>query len=316
MDALVGAGGWGYFTGGLEAYARGFRFVELNASFYRPVPEAYARRWRSQAPEGFVFSLKANRKISHMERLQASAQARAAYAHDLRIARILRSPFIILETPADLALETDELAGLRELAAMTPPGLRIGLEARRYRGQGLPVGLRSAMEDEGILDVVDVSQMAPRVADDQVYTRVFGPGPANIYQFDDEEVREIDRRSGDVVQAAFAFHGVRMYADAARFLTFKRTGSFPPATSAFGVASLDEVMRPDAKFPATREELERDHGWKVIDLDDHTRAHVARLLETIPSRRYEALEEVLSEIKTRGFWDRSANPGGPDPGAK
>ena len=30
MDALAGAGGWGYFSGGLEAYARGFRFVEVN----------------------------------------------------------------------------------------------------------------------------------------------------------------------------------------------------------------------------------------------------------------------------------------------
>src|SRR5438874_12061944 len=60
MDALIGAGGWGYFTGGLESYARGFRFVEVNASFYRPVPDAYARRWRSRVPAEFVFALKAS----------------------------------------------------------------------------------------------------------------------------------------------------------------------------------------------------------------------------------------------------------------
>src|SRR5438046_9107217 len=102
MDPMVGAGGWGYFTGGLEAYARGFRFVEVNASFYRPVPEAYARRWRSRVPADFVFALKASQIITHVDKLQATARGRKALAHDLRIAGILRAPCVLLETPARL----------------------------------------------------------------------------------------------------------------------------------------------------------------------------------------------------------------------
>jgi uncharacterized protein YecE (DUF72 family) len=297
MEALVGAGGWGYFAGGLEAYARGFRFVELNASFYRPVPERYARRWRSSVPDDFVFSVKANRTITHSDRIRASAGARKSFAHDLRVARILRSPFVVLETPAELRIGADEVTGLRELAAMAPSGIRIGLEARAYRQSRLPEELRRVMEDERILDVVDLSQARPRVGDEQVYTRLFGPGPSNVYQFDDHEMREIDRSSGDSIRAAFTFHGVRMYSDAARFLTFKRTGRFPPATSAKGIASLEEVLRPDARFPASRDELERDHGWKVVDLDDRTRAHAFRLIDTLPSRRFDTLEEMLSEIE-------------------
>jgi hypothetical protein len=153
------------------------------------------------------------------------------------------------------------------------------------------------MEQDRVLDVVDLSQDRPRVADEAVYTRLFGPGPANVYQFDDAELREVDRTSGDAVRAAFTFHGVRMYSDAARFLAFKRTGTFPSVTSARGVASLEEVLRPDARFPATREELERDHGWKVIDLDDRTRAHAATMLGKVPSRRYEDLVDLVSEIE-------------------
>jgi uncharacterized protein YecE (DUF72 family) len=297
MEALVGAGGWGYFAGGLEAYARGFRFVELNASFYRPVPEGYARRWRSSVPDDFVFAVKANRVITHSNRIRASEGARKAFAHDLRIARILKSPFVVLETPAEVRFTAEEVAGLRELAQMAPAGIRIGLEARAYRQGDLPEALRRVMENQRILDVVDLSQAQPRVADDDVYARLFGPGRSNVYQFDDHEMREIDRSSGDSVRAAFAFHGVRMYSDAARFLTFKRTGRFPPATSAKGIASLAEVLRPDARFPASRDELERDHGWKVIDLDDRTRAHALRLIETLPSRRFDNLEEMLSEIE-------------------
>jgi len=297
MDALAGAGGWGYFSGGLEAYARGFRFVEVNVSFYRRIPEATARRWRSRVPDDFVFALKANQAITHTDRLRASARARAAFSHDLRIARILRSPFLILETPPGLRFEAAQLAGLRELAGMLGNGLRLGLEARAYRQRKLPEALHEVMEQDRVLDVVDLSQGPPRIPDEVVYTRLFGPGPANVYQFDDAELRAIDRASGDAVRAAFTFHGVRMYTDAARFLTFKRTGTFPPATSARGPASLEEVLRPDARFPATREELEREHGWKVVALDDRTRVHAARLIENLPARSYTSLADVLSEIE-------------------
>ena len=316
MDALAGAGGWGYFSGGLEAYARGFRFVEVNVSFYRRIPEATARRWRSRVPDDFVFALKANQAITHTDRLRASARARAAFSHDLRIARILRSPFLILETPPGLRFDAVQVAGLRELAGMSGDGLRLGLEPRAYRQRKLPEALRRTMGQDRVLDVVDLSQGPPRIPDEVVYTRLFGPGPANVYQFDDAELRAIDRASGDAVRAALTFHGVRMYTDAARFLAFKRTGIFPPATSARGPASLEEVLRPDARFPATREELQREHGWKVIDLDDRTRVHAALLIENLPSRGYVSVADVLSEIEIPVSQAARSSPERAHPGPK
>src|SRR5437899_8478792 len=154
MDALAGAGGWGYFSGGLEAYARGFRFVEVNLSFYRRIPEATARRWRSRVPEGFVFALKANQAITHADRLRASGRARAAFAHDLRIARVLHSPFVILETPPGLQFDATQAACLRALAAMPEGGPRLGLEARSTRRRKLPHELRRGMEQNRVLDGV------------------------------------------------------------------------------------------------------------------------------------------------------------------
>src|SRR5207245_7832687 len=88
--SLVGAGGWGYLSGGLAAYAQAFRFVEVNATFYRQIADATARRWRAQVSSDFVFSVKAHRDVSHGDRLRASAEARAAFAQSLRIARLLR----------------------------------------------------------------------------------------------------------------------------------------------------------------------------------------------------------------------------------
>ena len=290
---LAGAGGWGYFAGGLPAYARAFPFVEVNVTFYRRVAETVAGRWRSLAPREFVFSVKANRDVTHRARLRPTPAARAAFAHDLRIARILDAPYVVLETPASLPLGPEEVAGLRDLVAMADDRPRIGLEARAHAGRPLPVGVRRAMEDGGVVDVVDVSRAAPRVTTDVVYARLFGKGERNAYEFDDEELRAIDRAGRDAVEVAFAFHGVRMYKDAARFLTFRRTGRFPQATEAVGLGSLEAVLREDARFPSTRAELVARQGWKVVDLDASTRAHAGEILSRLPDRPFGDLREVL-----------------------
>src|SRR5437867_11342633 len=129
-EEFVGAGGWGYFAGGLESYARAFRFVEVNAGFYRPIPETFARRWRTRVPPDFTFAVKAFRGVSHVDGLRATGPARAAFAHDVRIAKILRAPFLILETPASLPLEAPQVAGLRVLVGLVAGGPRIWLEGR------------------------------------------------------------------------------------------------------------------------------------------------------------------------------------------
>ena len=295
-ESLVGAGGWGYFAGGLDVYAQAFHFVEVNATFYRRIPDAMARRWRSRVPADFVFSVKVHREVTHKDNLRASKGARESFAASVRTAGILRAPFLILETPASLAFEQAQLDGLRDLSAMVDGRTRIGLEARAYRQGSLPADVRRAMRREGILDVVDVSQMNPRVADESVYTRLFGPGPHNVYEFDDDELRSIDRAGQDAVRAAFTFHGVRMYKDAARLLTFKRTGIFPSATGQQGLASLTAVLRPDARFPTTKDDLVREHGWKVFDLNEHLRAHASVVLSALPDRTFRRLDEVVREL--------------------
>lgn len=308
-EALIGAGGWGYFTGGLEAYSKAFRFVEVNATFYRPIPEAWARRWRASVPDDFVFAVKAPREVSHRDRLRATVQARARFAQTLRVARVLRAPFVVLETPPNVPLEREQVDGLRNLAGMAGRGVRLGLEARAHRGTDLPPAARKAMADLGVLDVVDLSRITPRVRDDTVYSRLFGKGPHNVYEFDDTELKEIDRATGDAAHMVLAFHGVRMYKDAARFLTFKRTGSFPRATPHQGLASFEAALRPDVRFPTTWDDLMRDHGWKVFDLDAATRAHASIVLARLPSRSFESLDEVLdSAVRSEAFPEPSRAP--------
>ncbi len=53
----------------LEYYAKHFNSVEINSSFYRLPQEKTFENWRGKTPEGFVFSIKGSRFITHTKRL-------------------------------------------------------------------------------------------------------------------------------------------------------------------------------------------------------------------------------------------------------
>ncbi len=81
MTIYVGTSGWNYdhwkdrFYAGvrrqdwLRFYASCFDAVEINATFYRRQDVETFRRWRSATPDGFRFSIKANRYLTHNRKL-------------------------------------------------------------------------------------------------------------------------------------------------------------------------------------------------------------------------------------------------------
>ena len=54
----------------LAHYARHFASVEVNGTFYRLPGMAAVRQWVDDTPDGFVFSVKASRFITHMKKLK------------------------------------------------------------------------------------------------------------------------------------------------------------------------------------------------------------------------------------------------------
>jgi uncharacterized protein YecE (DUF72 family) len=79
----IGTSGWSYdhwkgpfYAADLPAhdmlarYAEHFSTVEINSSFYRLPEAAVLARWRDSVPQGFVFSAKASRYITHMKKLR------------------------------------------------------------------------------------------------------------------------------------------------------------------------------------------------------------------------------------------------------
>ena len=88
----VGISGWSYkpwrgvfyperlrLADQLEFASRAFSSIELNGSFYSlQRPESY-RAWHRATPEGFVFSVKGGRYVTHLKRLQEPEQGLANF---------------------------------------------------------------------------------------------------------------------------------------------------------------------------------------------------------------------------------------------
>ena len=132
------------------------------------------------------------------------------------------------------------------------------------------------------------------------YTRLFGKGKHNIWQFTDEELQEIDKNASEsnAKVVAMSYHGLRMNTDALRFRQYKLTGNFTPVTPYTGLDSAKAVLSEDAIFPSSKQSLISDQGWKVIDLTAQKRVHLSDLLSQIPEKTYSSLDEVVSALET------------------
>ena len=63
----------------LVFYARQFSTVEINATFYRLPFENMVKGWRNKAPEGFVYSVKGSRTITHLKKLKGVDESIMAF---------------------------------------------------------------------------------------------------------------------------------------------------------------------------------------------------------------------------------------------
>lgn len=300
---LIGAGGWAYFQvpglNSLDAYARAFNFVEVNSTFYEIPSLSLVKAWRQRVPLDFEFSVKCHSNVTHRYQLEPLNEVLNTFETMLKICRILNSKFLVLETPPSMDFSQTKIKTIKNLfGSMKLEEIRIVLEIRSRQDQPLPPDLIALMQDYNLIHCVDLSKEEPATSSDISYTRIFGKGEQNIYQFTDEELLEVDNRIQirNPKTAVVSFHNVRMYKDAARFKVYKQTNRFQPVTRARGQQSLKEVLTEDAEFPATKEELVKSQGWKVIDLADNRRVHAYTLLEKLPSKQFNNVDEVLAGL--------------------
>ncbi len=295
IDYLVGTGGWSYFNvpnkPRLRVYSEIFNFVEVNYTFYEYPSIQTVERWRRTVPKDFVFSVRCHQDLTYKISLKPVDEAYEVFYKMKQYAEMLQTPFLILETPSGYEANKDA----RDfLSTLNLKGVKLVWE---YRAQMTPQ-ITNLMQNFDIIQSVDLSKQKPSFSLDVTYSRLFGKGQHNIYQFTDEELLAIQHQAEEThsKQVILAYHGLRMNSDALRFQQHLTTGKFLPVTSATGADSAKEVLAEDAKFPSSKSELIKKQGWKVIDVKQNQTAHLSEFLSGIPEKNYSNLNEVIKEL--------------------
>jgi uncharacterized protein YecE (DUF72 family) len=299
-DYLIGTGGWAYFKvpdkPSLKAYSEVFNFVEVNYTFYEYPDSRMVEQWRRIVPNDFTFAVRCHQDLTHRIGLKPVDEAYNVLGEMVSYCGILGSPFLVLETPASYEVSHEEAQSVRDLfSSFTLRGVNLVWEMRA------PVtkDALDLMRDFNIIECVDLSIDAPSVESDIVYSRLFGKGKHNIYQFTDDELLTIDHEVESINPriAALSYHGVKMNMDAARYMQYKKSGTFVPVTDFTGVDSVRAVLFEDTQFPISKSELIEKQGWKVIDLTLDKRVHLTEILVNVTDKTYNSVDEVVAALE-------------------
>lgn len=304
----IGAGGWAYFQApgldSLAAYSKGFNFVEVNSTFYTIPNLKKVTSWRRRVQSDFEFSVRCYRDLTHTYKLEPEIESYGILSKMLAICKTLEAKVLHIQTPATLKITPFKIDSIRNLlGSFDLKGIRIAWEVGQSLSKEIPAYLLNLIQDFDIIPCVDISKVEPPMPTDVLYSRLFGKGFHNIYQFDDDELEAIDNRASknEYEKVMLSFHSMKMYKDAARLKIFKDTGKFPQITNSLGLASLKEVLSEDAKFPSTKEELIQHQGWKIFDLTSTKKVRVYKILEKLPNNTYRNLEDVLKTLEEWNF---------------
>jgi uncharacterized protein YecE (DUF72 family) len=110
----------------LAYYAERFSTVEINYTFYRMPTEKLLAGWAAGTPDGFRFTLKAPRRITHDAKLQRCEELLQAFC---RTASTLgpKLATLLFQLPPTFKKDPDVL---RAFAGLLPPGTRAAFEFR------------------------------------------------------------------------------------------------------------------------------------------------------------------------------------------
>jgi len=91
-----------------EYYAKDFDTVEINNTFYQLPKDQTFKNWHEQAPKNFLFTVKANRFITHIKRLKDPAEPLERFFAGARLLKENLGPFLY-QLPPSMHKDLDRL---------------------------------------------------------------------------------------------------------------------------------------------------------------------------------------------------------------
>ncbi len=231
---LVGCCG---FPKSREHYYRTFAAVELQRTFYRLPRESTAQRWRAEAPEGFVFTLKAWQVITHPRQSPTYRRAPApetqepfgffrptgvvyrAWEATRRIALALEARAVVFQCPPSFTPTPEHVAHLRAFFRGIPRGpFLLVWEPRGPWPRDLVQDLCRELDLVPALDPLEQEPFPGPVAYFRLHGRALGGGRyAYHHRYTQEELTRLLQRVQAFPQALVFFNNTAMWEDALRF---------------------------------------------------------------------------------------------------
>jgi uncharacterized protein YecE (DUF72 family) len=112
----------------LAFYSARLPTVEINNTFYRMPQPAVLEQWKATVPEGFRFSIKASRRITHMSRIKAESSADSVqYLYKMLESLGDKRGPVLFQLPPQLKRDVPRLEAF---LALLPPDHRAAFEFR------------------------------------------------------------------------------------------------------------------------------------------------------------------------------------------
>lgn len=182
----------------LAFYGERFSTVEINNTFYRMPQREVLERWAAAVPDGFRFSIKASRRITHQGRLKNEDEGLEYLLGQLQSLGEKCGP-ILFQTPPYLRKGVDRL---RDFVAKIPEGTRATFEFRHESWNDDEV--HAVLRDTGHavcigeLEEVRPDRPLPRTAN-WGYLRLHMP------EYSDTELEQWAQRIKDTWDEAYVF---------------------------------------------------------------------------------------------------------------
>jgi uncharacterized protein YecE (DUF72 family) len=112
----------------LQFYARHFATVEVDSTFYHPPAPHVAAHWAEKTPDGFIFSLKLPREITHERKLRDWQEPFEVFLSGIQPLRP-KLGSVLVQLPPYFELKHDEHA-LRDFVRHLPADIRFAFEFR------------------------------------------------------------------------------------------------------------------------------------------------------------------------------------------
>ncbi|MBP7741313.1 MAG: DUF72 domain-containing protein [Candidatus Pacebacteria bacterium] len=181
----------------LKFFSEHFDTVENNSSFYRISKETTYKTWSRMTPEGFKFSLKLNKAITHIARLERTKEAEEKVIYILESTQILGEKLgaIVIQLPPSFRFDLEKLdtflifftTHARKL--QYPPDIAIEFRNKYWFTKELYALLRK----HNVALVAAQSSRYPGVQEitaDIAYVRMHGPEKLFASKYSTEQLKE------------------------------------------------------------------------------------------------------------------------------